>query len=120
MAAFRRIPTYLAAGPIWAALVLAGAGLSVSLPGPAAARTPIAEMLCSIRSSMEQRLANQFRAQRTAMGIRDADSVMEVWTEPATGDWTMVVTYASGTSCIVAMGSSWEMQGAPPASSDAG
>lgn len=100
------------------------AGVLVSglllVPTPAAARTPIAEMLCSARSSLEQRLAVQFRAQRTAMGIRDADSVLEVWTEPATGDWTMIVTYASGTSCIVAMGSAWEMQGAPPDLTDAG
>ncbi|MEM9637104.1 MAG: hypothetical protein AAGA94_05610 [Pseudomonadota bacterium] len=31
---------------------------------------------------------------------------MEVWTDRQ-GDWTMVVRYASGTSCIVAMGEHW-------------
>ncbi|WP_298847375.1 hypothetical protein [uncultured Ruegeria sp.] len=31
---------------------------------------------------------------------------MEVWTDQ-NGDWTMVVTYATGTSCIVAMGEHW-------------
>ncbi|WP_256364005.1 hypothetical protein [Ruegeria sp. 6PALISEP08] len=31
---------------------------------------------------------------------------MEVWSNQR-GDWTMVVTYATGTSCIVAMGDNW-------------
>jgi predicted methyltransferase len=86
---------------------------------PAAATTPIAEVLCSLQSDMHTRLAVQFRAERSAVGIRDADSVIEVWTEPGTGNWTMVVTYATGTSCIVAMGEGWEvLNAAPPA--DAG
>ncbi len=100
--------------------VVAGLGLAGAMPTPAVARTPIAEMLCSLRVSMEQRLTVQFRSARTAVGVRDADSVMEVWTEPGTGNWTMVVTYASGTSCIVAMGSHWETRDAPPATTDAG
>ncbi len=101
-------------------LVFLVSGLVLGAPSPASARSPIAEMLCSPRSALEHRLAMQFRAQRTAVGIRDADSVLEVWTEPATGDWTMIVTYASGTSCIVAMGSAWEMRGEPPDLTDAG
>ena len=44
-----------------------------------------------------------FRAQQTASGMRGPEQMMEVWTSE-TGDWTMVVTYATGTSCIVAMG----------------
>jgi len=31
---------------------------------------------------------------------------MEVWTADQ-GDWTLVITYATGTSCIVAMGENW-------------
>jgi len=88
--------------------------------GPVGATTPIAEMLCSLRSDMHTRLAVQFRAERAAVGIRDADSVMEVWTEPGTGDWTMVVTYASGTSCIVAMGRAWEVLDTAATDTDAG
>lgn len=97
------------------ALALAAFGAAT----PAAATTPIAEMLCSLQSDMQTRLAVQFRAERSAVGIRDSDSVMEVWTEPGTGNWTMVVTYASGTSCIVAMGQAWEVLDAAP-TADAG
>jgi hypothetical protein len=103
-------------------LALAGAFTvaAVWATAPAVARSPIAEVLCSTRSMMQERLSVQFRAERAAMGMRDADSMMEVWTEPQTGDWTMVVNYASGTSCIVAMGSAWETLQAPPAAESAG
>jgi predicted methyltransferase len=96
------------------------AGVALMTAAPAAATTPIAEMLCSLRSDMHTRLSVQFRAERTAVGIRDADSVVEVWTEPGTGNWTMVVTYAAGTSCIVAMGQGWEVLDSTTPPSDAG
>ena len=40
--------------------------------------------------------------------MRGPDAVMEVWTVPSTGDWTIVQSYANGRSCIVAMGENWE------------
>ena len=33
---------------------------------------------------------------------------MEIWTNPKSGDWTLVQTYVEGNSCIVAMGEYWE------------
>ncbi|MCU0909737.1 MAG: hypothetical protein MUF73_20510 [Rhodobacteraceae bacterium] len=101
-------------------LILAATLPALLAAAPVSATTPIAEMLCSLQSDMHTRLSVQFRAERSAMGIRDADSVMEVWTEPDTGDWTMVVTYASGTSCIVAMGQGWEVLERPAPQADAG
>jgi len=55
---------------------------------------------------MEQRLSQNFIAKRSALGVRSPDQVMEVWTD-ARGDWALVVRYASGQSCIVAMGEDW-------------
>jgi predicted methyltransferase len=101
-------------------LIPALAGAMLMAAPPAAATTPIAEMLCSLRSDMQTRLSVQFRAERSAVGIRDKDSVVEVWTEPGTGNWTMVVTYAAGTSCIVAMGEGWEVLDNAPPPADAG
>ena len=48
------------------------------------------------------------------MGLRGPEQVMELWTG-ADGDWTLVVTYASGTSCIVAMGQDWQAVAREPA-----
>ena len=75
--------------------------------GPAAASSPIAEVICDGRDAMEQRLSTRMRSTRQATGLRGPEQVMEVWTDPA-GDWTLVVTYATGTSCIVAMGEAWQ------------
>lgn len=74
---------------------------------PAQATSPIAEFLCQPTEKLEEKLTHQFRSTRHARGMRGPDQLMEVWTDP-NGDWTLIVTYASGTSCIVAMGENWE------------
>ena len=75
--------------------------------------TPIAEVLCAPTAQMQTRLAQGMGTTRAAVGIRGPEQVMEVWTD-ARGDWTMVVRYATGTSCIVAMGENWvEMRAEP-------
>ena len=79
------------------------------LATPASAVSPIAEAICEPTPAMHAKLTGQFGASRTASGIRDPEQVMEVWTD-AQGDWTLVVTYAHGTSCIVAMGEHWTPQ----------
>ena len=73
------------------------------------AANPIAEFLCSPTGQMRDRLEDQFRAERLASGLRDIDQVMEIWTDDM-GDWTLVVRYANGTSCILAMGEHWQTE----------
>ena len=72
----------------------------------ALAASPVAEVLCEPTQVMRDRLTRRLGVTRAATGIRDREQIMEVWTDRQ-GDWTMVVTYASGTSCIVAMGEHW-------------
>ncbi|KAA2314338.1 hypothetical protein DL237_04685 [Pseudooceanicola sediminis] len=71
------------------------------------AASPIAEVICDRSPAMRHRLASRLGSHRQAMGLHGPEQVMELWTTPQ-GDWTMVVTYASGTSCIVAMGEEWQ------------
>jgi hypothetical protein len=74
---------------------------------PAAqAKSPIAEVICEPTARMHEKLELQFGSERVATGVRGPEQLMEVWTSKS-GDWTMVVTYATGTSCIVAMGQDW-------------
>ncbi|MBO9444566.1 hypothetical protein [Ruegeria sp. R14_0] len=82
-----------------------GTALTLSAQ-PALAKSPIAEVLCEPTPRLHEKLKRQFSSTRAATGIRGPEQVMEVWTSDA-GDWTMVVTYATGTSCIVAMGQDW-------------
>lgn len=87
-------------------LAFALAALGLILPAAAAA-SPIAEVVCAPTAEMTRRLETQFGATRSAVGVRDAEQVMEIWTSPVTDGWTMVSTYANGNSCIVAMGHDW-------------
>ncbi|MAC82204.1 MAG: hypothetical protein CML66_29610 [Rhodobacteraceae bacterium] len=79
--------------------------------------SPLAEVICDSTDRMRDRLEHQFGTRRQAMGLRGPEEVMEVWTD-ARGDWTMVVTYATGTSCIVAMGEDWQQTGQTNGRSD--
>ena len=86
---------------------LAGLLAVSGVSGPATAASPIAEVLCDLTPRLENRLKTQMNSARQAVGLRGPEQVMEVWTTPR-GDWTMVVTYATGKSCIVAMGEAWQ------------
>lgn len=81
------------------------------LATPVAAQSPIAEVICVPRAELVQRLSG---AEVTGSGLRDTETVLEVWTK-ASGDWTLVQSYADGTACILAMGEAWEAAIPPPA-----
>jgi Flp pilus assembly protein TadB len=75
---------------------------------------PIAEVICAPRDVMLQRLTTTQGAALAATGLRDTETVMEVWTSPK-GDWTLVQSYTDGQSCILAMGADWDMPDLPGA-----
>jgi hypothetical protein len=83
-------------------------------PTSVQADSPIAEILCAPREAMVQRLTTTQGASLAATGLRDTDTVMEVWTSPR-GDWTLVQSYVDGLSCILAMGADWDMPDLPGA-----
>jgi hypothetical protein len=85
--------------------------LLLVVSGPAVAETSIAEMICAPRGEILTRLAG---AKVAGAGLRDTEAVLEVWTK-ASGDWTLVQSYANGTACILAMGEAWEAVEPPPA-----
>lgn len=75
---------------------------------PAAATSPIAEIICAPRAEMIQRLQVEYGAARQGIGLDGPERMMEIWAAERSGDWTLVLTYADGKSCIVAMGEDWE------------
>jgi hypothetical protein len=80
------------------------------LAGPALAEGPIAEVICLPRAELLVRMEG---ATVAGAGLRDTEAVLEVWTR-ASGDWTLVQSYADGMACILAMGEAWEAL-TPPA-----
>jgi hypothetical protein len=74
----------------------------------AVAQAQTADVTCDDSARLEQMLSNAMQAERRALGLRGPDTVLEVWIDPRTQDWTLVQTYTNGTSCIIAMGEHWE------------
>lgn len=86
--------------------------LALGLSTPASAQSPISDIVCAPSDEMRQRLTRDHGATLSGTGLRDAESVVELWSSER-GDWTLVVSYATGLRCIVAMGEAWDMI-APP------
>lgn len=82
------------------AVVIAGAFASPAPANPG----PIAEVFCSLSDEMRHSLEHQFGATLAWQGLRGPDQLMEIW-EDQGGDWTLVIAYANGNRCVVAMGS---------------
>lgn len=85
--------------------------LGCGAAAPAIAASPIAEIICAPRTEMLNRLERQFGAVRQGIGLSGPDRMVEVWATERSGDWTLVMTYPDGQSCIVAMGEDWETLG---------
>lgn len=79
-----------------------------ALLGPSAALANLSDIQCDDSARLKQQLADGLGVIRQGSGLRGPDAVLELWMHPANGDWTLVQTYANGTSCIVAMGEHWE------------
>ena len=88
------------------AFTLCAAGLV-----PQAGSATIADVICDDSARLERQLLTIHGAQKLGGGMRGPDALLEVWLSPKRGDWTLVQSYANGTSCIVAMGEHWEMVG---------
>ena len=81
-------------------------GLSLYAQNAAEAADPIAQVICAPSEQMMTRLSGRMGSERIATGLRSPEELVEIWTD-AQGDWTMVITYSTGKSCIVAMGEHW-------------
>ena len=73
------------------------------LPGVGQAQSPLAEVICSSTDEMQTRLERSMRSTQQAIGTRGPEELVELWADQR-GGWVLVMTYASGSSCIVAMG----------------
>jgi hypothetical protein len=76
-----------------------------------AAAAGLGEVTCDDSARLESRLAQVMGAAKQGEGLRGPDAILQVWIVPRSGDWTLVQSYANGTSCIVAMGEHWETLG---------
>lgn len=89
--------------------------LALCLPLPGLARAQMADLRCDDSSRMQRTLTEVIGAERQGTGLRDPDTLLEVWVTRHSGDWMIVQSYANGTSCIIAMGEHWQQTRPEPA-----
>lgn len=86
-------------------LALFAAALTLTLP-PVAATAQSAN--CAARAIVVEHLASRFGETRQSIGLGPSNAVMEVFASSDTGTWTIIVTNASGLTCLVARGRAFE------------
>ncbi len=89
--------------------------LGFCLAFPPGAHAQFSDLRCDDRVRLTQTLENVQGAERHGMGLRDPETMLEVWVIARNGEWVIVQNYANGTACIVAMGEHWEDTPADPA-----
>ena len=70
---------------------------------------------CAPRAAVINRLATHYGETRQSMGLGENNAVVEVFASLETGTWTITVTAASGTMCIIAAGQAFETWAKVPA-----
>ena len=82
--------------------------LAISAAFPTLGNARIGDVICDSRAQMRTKLTDHWGAEQQGAGLRDPETVLEVWVIEKTRDWIIVQSYTNGTSCIVAMGENWE------------
>ena len=62
---------------------------------------------CAARETVVQKLETGYGEAFGGGGLQSASSIYEVWFSEEKGTWTILMTRADGTSCIMASGTNW-------------
>lgn len=62
---------------------------------------------CATRDELVTQLAAKFGESFVGGGLQSETSIIEVWFSHDKGTWTILLTGANGTSCIMAAGTNW-------------
>lgn len=63
---------------------------------------------CAMRTHVIERLSSVYGEARQSIGLGANNQVVEVFASLETGTWTITVTNASGTTCLIASGQAFE------------
>lgn len=67
----------------------------------------VAQTICLPRKELGKRLEQSFSEQPFAYGVTEDGALLEVFSTRDGLTWTLVITSASGQSCVLATGDSW-------------
>lgn len=69
-----------------------------------------AQLLCSERENVIEKLSRGYHEKPVAMGLTSTGAVVEILSSSGErgATWTMIVTRPDGVSCVMATGESWQ------------
>lgn len=91
---------------------LATALLAVLTAGPVLAQGTHT-MICGARDQIVAQLGNRYGERVRSIGLAPRNRIVEVFASDETGSWTITITSADGTTCLIASGGYFETL--PPA-----
>lgn len=62
---------------------------------------------CGPRAQFVEKLESKYKEVSRGVGLSSPTQVVEFWSSPETGSFSVFVTYPNGMSCILATGQSW-------------
>lgn len=62
---------------------------------------------CAMRDQIVEKLTRTYDETLTATGLQNAESLVEIWSSPRSGTFTILVTRPNGISCVVSSGEHW-------------
>ncbi|WP_166417799.1 hypothetical protein [Cochlodiniinecator piscidefendens] len=94
---------------IGAALIFGAAALAP----PATAQN--ARTYCAPRDTIVQTLMGRYAETLYAGGLQSQSNLLEVWSSPESGSFTILMTRPNGISCVMASGEHWHFETQRPA-----
>ncbi|MEM1383580.1 MAG: hypothetical protein AAF713_00310 [Pseudomonadota bacterium] len=83
-------------------------GLLAALAATASVDEAEARMACGKRDAIVEQLEAKYGETRSSYGLSQGKGVVEVYSNPDTGTWTVLITNAQGTACLMAAGEAWQ------------
>ena len=74
---------------------------------------------CASRDLVVEKLSENYGEALGGAGLQNANRLFEVWFSEEKGTWTILMTRADGTTCIMASGTNWR-DGGPSLKQPAG
>jgi len=91
------------------------AALALLVSAPAMAQQ---QMACGDRSDLLGHLKEKFKESAAGVGMTGTGTVIELMTSES-GSWSLILTFPTGRSCLMATGDGWEQGKAKVAGKDA-
>ena len=66
---------------------------------------------CATRDIVIERLSTGYGETLQGGGLQSETKIFEVWFSEESGTWTILMTKANGTSCVMASGTNWRGPG---------